>query len=68
MKAFSHYDGEEQLLRIIDDNGDEWDEDLADWVLTLELKTGRLFWRHRRDGRKIRWRLRCLTNPVPGPR
>lgn len=53
MKAFSHYDGEDHLLRIIDDSGDEWDEDLSDWDLILDLTTGRSFWRHRRDGREI---------------
>lgn len=53
MKAFIHYEGEGHFLRIIDDDGDEWDEGLADWDLILELSTGRAFWRHRRDGREI---------------
>ena len=52
MKAYSHCDGEDHLLRIIDD-GKEWDEDLADWDLITDLATDRLFWRHRYDGREI---------------
>jgi hypothetical protein len=53
MKAFNHYDGEDHLLRIIDDNGDEWDEAITGWDLILDLTTGRSFWRHRYDGREI---------------
>jgi hypothetical protein len=53
MRAFNQYDGEDHLLRIIDDSGDEWDEDLSAWDLILDLTTGRSFWRHRRDGREI---------------
>lgn len=53
MKAYSHYDGEDCLLRIIDDTGEEWDEDLADWDLITDLTADRLFWRHRYDGREI---------------
>ncbi len=53
MRAFNQYDGENHLLRIIDDSGDEWDEDISDWELILDLTTGRSLWRHRRDGREI---------------
>jgi len=53
VKAFSYYDGKERLLRIVDDNGDEWDEDLSGWDLILDLTTDRSYWRHRRDGREI---------------
>jgi hypothetical protein len=53
MQAYMHYSDGARWIRIIDENGSEWDEPIQGWSLVLDLIRGGANWRHD-DGREYR--------------
>ena len=46
MTAFRQWEDGKQWLRIIDDNGNEYQEPIAGWTEILNLTNGELHYRH----------------------
>lgn len=53
MTAFRQWEDGKQWLRIIDDNGNEYQEPITGWAEIINLTNGELHYRHI-DGRLIK--------------
>lgn len=52
MKAYRHWEDGKQWLRIIEDDGNEYDEQITGWSEILDFSDGKTIYRHK-DGREI---------------
>lgn len=52
MKAYHYTEGNETFLRVLKDDGYDWEESISGWNLILDTITGKSYYRHR-DGRQI---------------
>jgi len=46
MSAYRHWNDGRQWIRIIDENGNEWDEPISGWTEILNLTDGSAQYRH----------------------
>lgn len=55
--AYQHFEDGRKWLRIIemdgDDVGDVWDECISEWIMLLDLTTGKSYYRHKLTKQEI---------------
>lgn len=52
MKAYHYSEGDKVWLRVIKDDGYDWEEEITGWAIVLDTTDGKSYYRHR-DGRQI---------------
>lgn len=52
MKAYHYSDMEGNWLRVLKEDGHDWEEPLSGWNLILDTTNGKSYYRHS-DGRQI---------------